>query len=166
MTIEPLAVLRLVEADYYHPQDAEAIVTLLDCYAADPMGGGVGLPELVKQKLVASLAQLQHAFSILCYHNEIAVGLVNCFEVFSTFQCRPVINIHDVIVHPDYRGLGISQLLLQKVEDIARARGACKITLEVLEKNDTAQKAYLKQGFAGYELGALAGNAFFWQKII
>lgn len=161
-----LSRFEVLEANYHHPEHAEAIVTMLDCYASDPMGGGAGLSERVKHNLIASLAKLPHAFSILCYKADVAVGLVNCFEVFSTFQCYPVINIHDVIVHPDYRGLGISQLLLDRVEEIACARGAGKITLEVLEKNVNAQSAYRKHGFAGYELDPLMGHALFWQKII
>ncbi len=37
--------------------------------------------------------------------------------------------------------------MLQKVREIARQRGCCKITLEVLEGNDVAQAAYRKFGF-------------------
>ncbi len=37
--------------------------------------------------------------------------------------------------------------MLRKVREIARQRGCCKITLEVLEGNDVAQAAYRKFGF-------------------
>lgn len=42
-------------------------------------------------------------------------------------------------VVPKFRGLGLSQRMLHKVEDIARQRGCCKITLEVLEGNAVAR---------------------------
>jgi hypothetical protein len=44
-----------------------------------------------------------------------------------------------VVVNP-FRGLGLSQKMLLKVEEIARQRGCCKITLEVLEGNAVANR--------------------------
>ncbi|OSM02156.1 putative GCN5-related N-acetyltransferase [Magnetofaba australis IT-1] len=54
--------------------------------------------------------------------------------------------------------------MLAEIEAIARARGCCKVTLEVLENNHAAQSAYRKYGFAGYELRPEAGRALFWEK--
>ncbi|MDU0356030.1 GNAT family N-acetyltransferase [Paraglaciecola aquimarina] len=56
--------------------------------------------------------------------------------------------------------------MLQKVEQIARQKDCCKITLEVLEGNEVAKNAYLKHGFAGYELDPEQGKAMFWQKVL
>jgi hypothetical protein len=28
---------------------------------------------------------------------EVAVGLVNCFEGFSTFACKPLVNVHELL---------------------------------------------------------------------
>jgi len=69
-----------------------------------------------------------------------------------------------VIVLKEFRGLGISQLMLNKVEAIARQKNCCKLTLEVLQGNEPAQKSYLKHGFAGYQLDPKMGQAMFWQK--
>jgi ribosomal protein S18 acetylase RimI-like enzyme len=66
----------------------------------------------------------------------------------------------------NYRGKGLSHLILEKVEEIARAKDCCKITLEVLSNNAIAKSAYLKFGFAGYELDPKAGSALFWQKTL
>lgn len=38
------------------------------------------------------------------------------------------------------------------------------MTLEVLEGNQTAQAAYKKLGYAGYEIDPRLGKALFWQK--
>ncbi len=94
------------------------------------------------------------------------VESVNCFEAFSTFKCKPLINIHDVVVVNEFRGLDLSQQMLSKVEEIAKLKGCCKITLEVLEGNKVAQKSYIKFGFAGYELDPIMGKALFWQRIV
>jgi ribosomal protein S18 acetylase RimI-like enzyme len=56
--------------------------------------------------------------------------------------------------------------MLKEVEEIAKKKGCCKITLEVLEGNKVAQRSYKKFGFAGYELNPLMGKALFWEKPI
>jgi ribosomal protein S18 acetylase RimI-like enzyme len=68
------------------------------------------------------------------------------------------------MVSDKFRGHSISQKMLEKVEGIAKQKGCCKITLEVLSGNQVAKNAYLKFGFDGYELDPSAGNALFWQK--
>lgn len=162
--IEKQMNIEVVKADYLNEQHEKEIPMLLDAYASDPMGGGTPLTTEVKNDLVKELSRLPHAFSIIAYINGIPAGLVNCFEAFSTFSCKPLINIHDVFVINEYRGYGISQKMLNKVEEIAKSKGCCKITLEVLSNNMVAKSAYSKFGFSGYELDPKAGAALFWQK--
>lgn len=128
------------------------------------MGGGKGLSNWVKENLLAKLADTGHAFSILALVDEKPAGLINCFQTLSTFKCRPLINIHDVMVSNTWRGQRLSTAMLQKVEEVALQRGCCKITLEVLEGNHIARKAYEKFGFKGYELDPVMGKAMFWEK--
>ena len=156
--------IQLVQADYLNEQHRQHIPYLLNEYALDPMGGGEALNEAVKENLVARLSELPHAFSVIPYVDDKPAGLANCFEGFSTFACQPLVNIHDMCVLPPYRGLGLSQRLLEKVESIAQAKGCCKLTLEVLTNNTAAKSAYEKFGFSSYELDPEAGNAVFWQK--
>ena len=63
-----------------------------------------------------------------------------------------------------FRGLGLSQKMLRKVEEISRQRGCCKITLEVLEGNAVAQNAYQKFGFAPGMFDPEHGRMLFWIK--
>lgn len=158
------AKVTIIRADYQHPQHREALIFLLDSYARDPMGGAAGLSATTKAQLPDALAQLPHAFSLLAYVDGKAAGLANCFVGFSTFACKPLINIHDFVVHNDYRGQGLSQKLLQHIANLAIEQGCCKITLEVLGNNAAAQAAYRKFGFANYSLSPEAGTAQFWQK--
>lgn len=158
--------IQITIADYQATTDAESVVSLMNHYAQDPMGGGQALADDVKNALVAEMAKVPGAFSVLATVNGQAAGLINCFMGFSTFKAKPLINIHDVIVHEDFRGLSLSQLMLVKVEEIARVRGCCKITLEVLQGNKVAQSAYIKFGFGGYALDPEVGNAMFWQKAL
>ena len=150
--------------DYNNKQDGEYLISLLNGYAQDPMGGAEPLSDFSQKNLVNALAKLPHAFSVIAFVDEKPAGLINCFEGFSTFACKPVVNIHDVTVDENYRGLGLSQKMLDEVERIAREKGACKLTLEVLEGNTVARNSYLKYGFKGYELDPKMGKAEFWEK--
>ncbi|OYU45156.1 MAG: GNAT family N-acetyltransferase [Burkholderiales bacterium PBB4] len=159
--------IRVVKADYGNPSHAAALVMLLDAYARDPMGGGEGLSDYAKTALVPALAARPQAFSVLAFAgvgDAQPVGLINCIEGFSTFACKPLVNVHDVAVLGSHRGLRIGERMLELVEVIARERGACKLTLEVLSSNAGAIRLYQRVGFGNYQLGDAAGHANFMQK--
>lgn len=156
--------LHVLLADYANPVHARAVVDLLDAYACDPAGGGEPLSARVRANLVAELAARPMAFSVLAFEGEQAVGLINCIEGFSTFACRPLVNVHDVAVLPSHRGRGVGRLMMEKVEALARARGACKLTLEVLSGNRSAVRLYARVGFEPYALDPAMGQAQFFQK--
>lgn len=164
MQVSPIRVCR---ADYANPRHAHALVELLDAYARDPMGGAETLSDYAKAQLVPSLAACPQAFSVLAFvggDESTPVGLVNCFEGFSTFAGRPLVNVHDVAVLGSHRGQGIAERMLALVEEMARERGACKLTLEVLQGNAGAQRLYQRVGFANYQLDPAMGHAQFLQK--
>jgi len=156
--------LKIVTVDYQNPQQMTDLLMLLDLYAQDPMGGGEPLTAECRQQLPHALQHCASAISLIAYQETQPVGLLNAFQTVSTFAARPLINIHDLAVAPAYRAQGIATALLQQIEQIARERDCCKLTLEVLSGNHTAQQAYTRSGFAGYELDPTQGHALFWQK--
>lgn len=156
--------IQIVIADYHNPQHQQDLLYLLDQYARDPMGGGEGLKAPVKETLINQLQQRDFAFTVLAYVDDQPAGIANCFEGFSTFAAKPLVNIHDLAVSQKFRGMGISKLLLNKVEEVAREKGCCKVTLEVLSGNQTAINSYQKFGFRQYELDPEKGQAQFWEK--
>ena len=156
--------LSVVRADYANPHHAQALVAMLDAYARDPAGGATPLSDFACANLVRALSARPQAFSVLAFDAAQPVGLVNCFEGFSTFACRPLINVHDLAVAAGHRGQRVGERMLALVEQIARERNACKITLEVLSGNHSANKLYTRFGFAGYQLDPALGQAHFLQK--
>ena len=156
--------IEILEANPLNPVHAKAIVKLLDEYARDPMGGGQPLSEAVKTNLPTALSNRSNAYVILALDGNKPAGLTICFEGFSTFACRPLLNIHDVMVSAGYRGQGLSKRLLEQAEVIARRLDCCKLTLEVLEGNSIAQSAYQSVGFNSYQLDPTMGHALFWEK--
>jgi ribosomal protein S18 acetylase RimI-like enzyme len=156
--------IAIVRARYDDPAHAAALVDLLDHYARDPAGGGAPLSDFARGNLVASLAARPFVFSVLAFDGATPVGLVNAIEGFSTFACKPLVNVHDVVVASSHRGRGIAARLFAEVEAIARERSACKLTLEVLSGNGAARALYEKLGFDDYQLDPAMGQAQFMQK--
>lgn len=56
-------------------------------------------------------------------------------------------HVTNIAIHPDYRGRGWSNLLLNRMITTAKKLGAVKMTLEVRVNNHIAQKLYNKFGF-------------------
>ena len=150
--------------DFNLAHERLAFVGLLDMYARDPMGGGQGLSDSVKSRLPADLPDWPGAVNLLAWQGNIAIGVLNAFMGYSTFKAQPLINIHDIAVVPDHRGKGVGRALLSELQTIAKARGCCKLTLEVLSGNMTAVQAYQKFGFEDYALDPRQGVAQFMQK--
>lgn len=156
--------IEIIRADFNNKLHADAIVALMSQYALDPMGGGHDLSEYVKKNLVDMLSKRQDVSVVLAFAGKQPVGLLTAIEGFSTFQCKPLLNIHDVIVKADARGQGIGSRLLREAELIAQDKACCKLTLEVLSGNEPAKAAYARFGFSSYQLDAQMGEAMFWEK--
>lgn len=161
--------LRVAAVDLKNGPHARLWLDLLDHYARDPMGGGCGLTDFARANLVRELRVMRTFYGALAWQrgaagSEHAVGLINCFVAFSTFAAKPLLNVHDIVVHTDHRRRGIAQALLGWAEHRARELGCCKMTLEVLSGNAAAQAAYARAGFVPYALRQEAGHALFLQK--
>lgn len=152
------------QVDYRHDRDRRALLEVLDAYSRDPMGAGHPLDEDVRARLCDDLSAFAGAVSFLAWAGEVPVGLINGFLGYSTFKARPLMNVHDIAVIPQWRGQGVGKQLLRALQDHAREQGCCKLTLEVLSGNERARQAYLKFGFEDYALDPDAGTAMFMQK--
>ncbi len=150
--------IKIKVADYENEKDANDVLDVLDAYSRDPMGQGEPLSEFVKENLIDELNDMPTAVSILAYAGEKPIGLANCFLGVSSFKAKRLINIHDLVVIPEYRGRGIGRVLLESVEQKAEQMGCCKITLEVRDDN-RAQSLYKRFGFAPNE-----PEMYFWSK--
>lgn len=160
---KPLRILINPYADVGH---ARAIFELLNKYAEDPMGGGKSLPASTRRDLIPELRRRPWVVTLLALVGDEPAGLLIAMEGFSTFAARPLMNIHDVAVHPGFRSQGIGTALFREVEKVSIKRDCCKLTLEVLEGNERAKGLYKRLGFKPYELDPATGAAQFWEKPI
>ena len=158
--------VQAIIADLNNQQHATAYLELMSHYACDPMGGGEDLSDYAKTNLVKTLLTRNDVFIILVFVGDKPAALLTAIEGFSTFACKPLLNVHDVVVHKDFRGQGLTKILFENIEAVAKRRGCCKITLEVLSGNKIACKAYNRLGFSDYQLDPEFGSALFWTKTI
>lgn len=82
-----------------------------------------------------------NALYIVVKLGEKVVGFGGIWVVFDE---ATVINI---AVHPDYRGIHISDIIMENLINKAKSMGACSMTLEVRISNIPAIKLYEKYGF-------------------
>jgi GNAT superfamily N-acetyltransferase len=155
-------------ADLADPAHRDAILRITDAYARDPIGRGRGLDPDAALRLVPGLQAHPRAFVYLAMAGGEPAGIATCFETFGSFEALPVINIHDLVVLPDFRRSGVGRRLLAAVEEHARRLGCSKITLEVKERNGAARRLYASFGFddPGGEAPPESRRVLFLQKTI
>jgi ribosomal protein S18 acetylase RimI-like enzyme len=156
--------LSVREANLADPEQAAVLVEMLDAYMRDPMEGGSAPSEQVKRELIPGLRAHPACYVFLALRGEKPVGFAICFLGFSTFNARPLINIHDIFVQVSARGAGMGKLLLDRIEAKARSMNGCAITLEVREDNHRARRLYSKFGFERAKVGAQRVPMEFWCK--
>jgi GNAT superfamily N-acetyltransferase len=160
MTVE------IVEADLARADHQRNVVELTNAYARDAMGGGRPLTADASERLIAGLLAQPTTLILLAHVDGEAVGIATCFGGFSTFAARPLLNIHDLAVLPAHRGHGVGRALLDAVTLKARERGCCKVTLEVLERNERARLVYERAGFGPASHDATTDRYLFYAKAL
>jgi ribosomal protein S18 acetylase RimI-like enzyme len=154
----------IVEARLDDPAHARALLSVLDAYAADPMGAGRPLSPAVRERLIPALRAVPGAWQLLAFAGDEPIGAAVCFTGFSTFRALPLTNIHDFAVLAPWRRRGVGRRLLGVVEAEARRRGHCKLTLEVRDDNPGAAALYRGLGFGAGEGDGRAVQYLFMEK--
>lgn len=156
--------IEVIRADLELEAHRAAILELTRDYAMDPMGSAADLPSVVQARLIDGLRRHPTTMVFLASVDGGFAGIATCFAGFSTFGAAPVVNIHDLHVRSRFRRRGIARSLLAEVEREARRIGACKLTLEVQEKNQPARSLYASFGFGEGQYDEAAGTVLFRQK--
>jgi len=151
--------LKVFECDFSNPFHCKSLADLMNAYITDRMGGGLPYSPEKLTKLIEGLKNHPSKLVLFVAAGKRIVGLTNCFINFATFSLKPFVNIHDVIVLPEFRGTGAGRKLLEGVIDHARKIDCSKITLEVREDNEVAQNLYKSLDFKDSD-----PPYFFWTK--
>ena len=147
----PLGTPTIVKADFLKSGPPPgAIGILLADYMQDPMAAALPLSPPKRRAMLRGFAELPTSIVLLAFIHKQPAGMAVCFRGFSTFSAAPLLNIHDLIVAKEYRGIGLGRRLLDKVEHVAQDLQCCKITLEVRRDNRIA-RLYRSCGYSGGE---------------
>lgn len=76
------------------------------------------------------------------------LGILVFFPIYSSWQGRPGVMIHDLFVRDGARGRGLGRLLVGELARLAVARGCFRLEVNVLEWNVNARTFYESQGLA------------------
>ncbi|OHD05373.1 MAG: hypothetical protein A2086_08525 [Spirochaetes bacterium GWD1_27_9] len=140
--------MKIIESDLQNQKEQEAFIDLLNNYIKDGMGGGMPFEtQIVKDKLLNDIKNFPTKKIFFAIIDEKFVGMAVTFVGYSTFNAKPLINIHDIIVLKEFRNKGIGKNLITAIFQKAKSLNCCKITLEVRSDNESAQHLYKKIGF-------------------
>lgn len=165
-TLTTMTQIRICLADFSNEVDVNAFRHLLDLYSRDPFGAGKPMSPEILDVLPERWSSHAGAFSLIASTEDQPIGMANCLTSFSTFVARPRVNIHDLVVHPQHRGIGLGRRLIEAVCDEATNRGACQVTLEVRADNEHARSLYQRCGFRGIEHPIADGTHFFGVRVL
>ena len=151
----------IIPCDFENPAHCEALVSLMNEYISDKMGGGTPYTDEQKSQLVEGLRNHPSKLVLLATAGDEFIGLTNCFVNFATFTVKPYINIHDVIVTRSWRNNRVGRRLVEKVIEKASELGCSKVTLEVRADNHNAKFLYNSLGFYDAE-----PRQYYWTKYL
>jgi len=88
-----------------------------------------------------------------------AVGFTQLYPLFSSTRMRRMWLLNDLFVTPNYRGKGVSKLLIERCKALAMETNASGLRLETEVRNNIGNQLYPSVGFTlNTEL-----NFYFWE---
>jgi len=85
------------------------------------------------------------------------IGFTQLYPIFSSTRMKRMWLLNDLFVDADFRGRGVSKMLINKAKELAKNTNACGVCLETEPDNAIGNKLYPSTGF---ELET--NNFYFW----
>ena len=123
-----------------------------------------GLSVDIESHVIKQLFELPYFHGFICFVDNEPAGFAVCFESYSSYRAKKVLNIHDFMVSLNYRGKAVGKALLSGIEQYSCDHEYLKITLEVDEDNLAAQKLYSSCNYEDYQL--VQKDLLHWQKYL
>jgi len=151
----------ILPVDLQNELHTRQLIKLLNDYMCDPMGKNAEMEEGFASKIIAGLKAYTCYLGFFVLLDDQFAGLANCNHNFSTFKAKPILNIHDFIITPEFRNIDAGQFLLAGIINFASQNGYCRINLEVREDNLNAKSLYKKMGFSD-----CVPRMMFWERML
>ncbi|MEO8086098.1 MAG: GNAT family N-acetyltransferase [Bacteroidota bacterium] len=87
-------------------------------------------------------------------------GFVQCYPLFTSVGMKKLWLLNDLFMKTEYRGNGISKMLIDRCKQLAEETGAKGLMLETEKSNVIGNKLYPKEGFVLNE----GSNFYGWVK--
>ena len=76
------------------------------------------------------------------------VGFVQLYPIFSSTRMKKLWLLNDLFIDENYRGKGISILLIDEAKNLCKETDACGLILETAKSNKVGNNLYHKTGFS------------------
>ena len=144
--------MKIIQAEITH---VDRVVELFDAYRvwyrmeSDKKTAKEFLTERIKNKESVIFA---------CENEEgKLIGFTQLYPIFSSVRMKRMWLLNDLFVHPDFRGKGVSKMLINQAKGLCKKTNACGVLLETETTNDIGNKLYPATGFELEE-----NNFYFW----
>jgi ribosomal protein S18 acetylase RimI-like enzyme len=83
----------------------------------------------------------------LAFSGTEVVGFTQLYPIFSSTRMKRIWLLNDLYINKNYRGRGISKMLLDKSKQLAKDTNAAAVILETEKSNDIGNRLYPSTGF-------------------
>lgn len=103
--------------------------------------------EITEERLkIALFGAGKVAGAILAFEGDAPIGYAVFYPNFATFRGQRGLYLEDIFIKKEFRGRGVSEMILKYLAKSAKERGFERIDFQVLEWNTPAIKFYEKLG--------------------
>lgn len=137
----------------FSPEHVDGIFTISNLSFKTPWSR-----ESIEKELENDIARY-----VVAIKNNLVIGYGGAWLILDEGQ------ITNIAVHPEFRGLGVSHLLLDALIEVCALEGITAMTLEVRKSNFAAQNLYKKHGFVeegirkNYYLAPIEDGIIMWK---
>jgi ribosomal protein S18 acetylase RimI-like enzyme len=143
--------MKIIQATTKHLKD---IIPLFDAYRVF-----YRQPSNIKaaEYFINERLSKQDSVIYLAYVNNVAVGFVQLYFLFSSVSMQPLYLLNDLYIDPNFRNLKIGTSLIDKAKELCRDKNYKGLIIQT-EKSNPAQHLYQREGFIKDE-----DLSFFWK---
>lgn len=93
-----------------------------------------------------SIIDDERVFVFTVNNEDQVAGLMVVYQSYSSFECGKILFLNDLWVEPAYRKKGVGQILMTKVQELAKEMNCKRVDLQTDLTNKKARSLYEKNG--------------------
>lgn len=127
-------------------KDSKFVVELFDQYRVfyEKKSDKVKAEEFITERLKLNDSEIFVAET----DDKSLVGFVQLYPIFSSTRMKRLWLLNDLFVNNEFRGKGLSKMLIEKSKELCIQTNACGLILETAKTNIIGNELYPKVGFS------------------